>query len=180
MLTGCLRLTLNQRVVGSSPTGLTCHIWDLDILQTPYIVAYGQRFGRDFTESAAHFGAYLLSAHLHLPRRWAASTPLACRRRVTHGPHRVHAKSASYPHVVRIHSTCPLHACLIVKERFAPRNSSGSREPWRRLWHIDVCLSECTEDEYSRSRSRMVTMGLSQGAACVYPLRLLVRALRTD
>jgi hypothetical protein len=60
-----------------------------------------------------------------------------------------HAKSASYPHVVRIHSTCPLHACLIVKKRFAPRDSSGSSEPWRRLWHIDVCLSECTEDEYS-------------------------------
>ena len=56
------QLTLNQRVVGSSPTGLTTYIWDLEDVQIPYFVAYGQRFGRDFTESAAHFGAFLLSA----------------------------------------------------------------------------------------------------------------------
>ena len=135
------QLTLNQRVVGSSPTGLTNHIWNLKDVQIPYMV-YGQRFGRDFTESPAHLGAYLLSAHPHLPHRSAASTPLAYRRRVTR-------ESTWSPHVVRIHSTCPLHACLIVKKRFAPRDSSGSSEPWRRLWHIDVCLSECTEDEYS-------------------------------
>ena len=45
------------------------------MLQIPYFVTYGQRFGRDFTELAAHFGAYLLAAWPHLPGRWAASTP---------------------------------------------------------------------------------------------------------
>src|SRR6478735_981404 len=98
-------LTLNQRVQGSSPTGLTNHIWDLEDVQTPYMVAYGQRFGRDFTESAAHFGAYLLSAHPHLPRRWAASTPLACRRRVTPSPHRIRTSFASTPPALCMHGS---------------------------------------------------------------------------
>ena len=117
-------LTLNQRVVGSSPTGLTSHIWDLDILQIPYFVAYGQRFGRDFTESAAHFGAFLLSAWPHLPGKWAPATPLACRRRVTHGPHRIRTSFASTPAALR--SAC---AAIVRAIRRLTRLPPAGRTP---------------------------------------------------
>lgn len=52
------QLTLNQRVRGSSPWGLTYHIWDLEDVQVPYFVTHERRYARHFAELAAYFGVH--------------------------------------------------------------------------------------------------------------------------
>jgi hypothetical protein len=119
---GDARLTLNQRVQGSSPWGLTDYIGDLDIIQIPYFVACEQCDKRDFAELAAHFGAVRV-------RNNSASTPPRLRNKSTPPVQDLHGRSASVAHACRIAYAKPCACGSSASNRAAPGppRSPGAR-----------------------------------------------------